>query len=81
MGVGTHEFNYGLDTLNRWNSQLTFPLLSANTRTTAGGEAFQPYVIKDVNGVKVGVLGLTTPAIPKRTQGSSMSRASRPTRS
>jgi 2',3'-cyclic-nucleotide 2'-phosphodiesterase / 3'-nucleotidase len=62
--IGNHEFNYGLDTLNRWKSQLNFPLLSANTRTTAGGEAFQPYVIKEVNGVKVGVLGLTTPAIP-----------------
>lgn len=62
--VGNHEFNYGLDTLNRWKNQLNFPLLSANTRTTDGGEAFQPYVIKEVKGVKVGVLGLTTPAIP-----------------
>ena len=62
--IGNHEFNYGLDTLNRWKSQLNFPLLSANTRKTDGSEAFQPYVIKEVNGVKVGVLGLTTPAIP-----------------
>jgi 2',3'-cyclic-nucleotide 2'-phosphodiesterase/3'-nucleotidase len=62
--IGNHEFNYGLDTLNRWKSQLNFPLLSANTRTSDGGEAFQPYVIKEVNGVKVGILGLTTPAIP-----------------
>lgn len=62
--IGNHEFNYGLDTLNRWKSQLNFPLLSANTRKTDGGEAFQPYVIKEVKGVKVGILGLTTPAIP-----------------
>jgi 2',3'-cyclic-nucleotide 2'-phosphodiesterase/3'-nucleotidase len=62
--VGNHEFNYGLDTLNRWKSQLNFPLLSANTRKTDGSEAFQPYVIKEVNGVKVGILGLTTPSIP-----------------
>jgi 2',3'-cyclic-nucleotide 2'-phosphodiesterase/3'-nucleotidase len=62
--IGNHEFNYGLTTLNRWKNQLTFPLLSANTRTTDGAEAFQPYVIKEVNGVKIGILGLTTPAIP-----------------
>lgn len=62
--IGNHEFNYGLETLNRWKNQLNFPLLSANTRTTDGGEAFQPYVIKEVKGVKVGVLGLTTPSIP-----------------
>ncbi|HNP72193.1 MAG TPA: 5'-nucleotidase C-terminal domain-containing protein, partial [Kouleothrix sp.] len=62
--IGNHEFNYGLDTLNRWKGQLNFPLLSANIRKSDGSEAFQPYVIKEVNGVKVGILGLTTPAIP-----------------
>jgi 2',3'-cyclic-nucleotide 2'-phosphodiesterase/3'-nucleotidase len=62
--IGNHEFNYGLDTLNRWKSELSFPLLSANIRKADGSEAFQPYVIKEVNGVKIGILGLTTPAIP-----------------
>jgi 2',3'-cyclic-nucleotide 2'-phosphodiesterase/3'-nucleotidase len=62
--LGNHEFNYGLDTLNRWKGELNFPLLSANIRRSDGGEAFQPYVIKEVNGVKIGILGMTTPAIP-----------------
>lgn len=44
--------------------RVNFPLLSANIRKTDGSEAFQPYVIKEVNGVKIGILGLTTPAIP-----------------
>lgn len=62
--LGNHEFNYGLDTLNRWISQCNFPVLSANIRKSDGSEAFKPYVIKDVNGVQVGILGMTTPAIP-----------------
>jgi 2',3'-cyclic-nucleotide 2'-phosphodiesterase / 3'-nucleotidase len=62
--IGNHEFNYGLDTLNRWKGELNFPLLSANIRRSDGSEAFQPYLIKEVNGVKIGILGLTTPAIP-----------------
>jgi 2',3'-cyclic-nucleotide 2'-phosphodiesterase/3'-nucleotidase len=62
--LGNHEFNYGLDTLNRWISQCKFPVLSANIRKADGSEAFTPYVIKNVNGVQVGILGMTTPAIP-----------------
>lgn len=62
--LGNHEFNYGQETLNRWIGQLNFPVVSANIRKSDGSEAFRPYVIKDVNGVKVGILGLTTPAIP-----------------
>ncbi len=62
--LGNHEFNYGPDTLNRWISQLNFPVLSANIRKSDGSEAFTPYVIKEVKGVKIGILGMTTPHIP-----------------
>lgn len=62
--LGNHEFNYGQETLNRWIGQLNFPVLSANIRKSDGGEAYRPYVIKEVNGVKVGILGMTTPSIP-----------------
>ena len=62
--LGNHEFNYGQETLNRWIGQLNFPVLSANIRKADGSEAYRPYVIKDVSGVKVGILGMTTPAIP-----------------
>ena len=62
--LGNHEFNYGLEALNRYRSEAKFPILSANTRMTDGSEAFEAYIIKDVKGVKVGILALTTPAIP-----------------
>jgi 2',3'-cyclic-nucleotide 2'-phosphodiesterase/3'-nucleotidase len=62
--LGNHEFNYGLPTLDRFRKQAAFPILSANTRNPDGSEAFGAYIIKDVKGVKVGILAMTTPAIP-----------------
>lgn len=60
--VGNHEFNYGPTVFNKFQSEATFPLLSANV-TGCQDYAFEPYVIKDVNGVQVGILGLTPPAV------------------
>jgi len=67
--LGNHEFNYGLETLRKFQSQLCFPLLGANAldaRTLR--PAFPPYFVKTfrVPGlppVKVAVLGLTNPGI------------------
>ncbi|WP_374455465.1 bifunctional UDP-sugar hydrolase/5'-nucleotidase [Nocardioides sp.] len=67
--LGNHEFNYGLDTLRTFESQLNFPLLGANAVDPATGRpVFPPYVIKryKVHGgpdLTVGVLGLTNPGI------------------
>ncbi|MBM7114003.1 bifunctional metallophosphatase/5'-nucleotidase [Archangium primigenium] len=64
MALGNHEFNYGLGVLGKFKSEVNFPLLGANVRHEAdGGEAFTPYLIKDVCGVKVGILGLVTPGV------------------
>lgn len=60
--VGNHEFNYGPDVLNKFEADTTFPLLSANV-TGCQDYTFQPYVIQDVAGVQVGILGLTPPAV------------------
>ncbi|HEX8990872.1 MAG TPA: 5'-nucleotidase C-terminal domain-containing protein [Anaerolineales bacterium] len=60
--VGNHEFNYGPTVLNRFQGHLNFPLLSANV-TGCRDYTFVPYIIKDVNGVQVGILGLTPPAV------------------
>lgn len=64
VAIGNHEFNYGRDVLQRYIDQASYPVLSANTRTTDGGEAYKPYIIKEVKGVKVGILGMTTATIP-----------------
>ena len=60
--VGNHEFNYGPAVLNRFEAETNFPLLSANV-TGCQDYTFTPYVIKDVGGVQVGILGLTPPAV------------------
>ncbi|MEJ5945431.1 5'-nucleotidase C-terminal domain-containing protein [Pseudokineococcus basanitobsidens] len=66
--VGNHEFNYGLDLLHAYESDLDMPLLGANVTDVATGEpALQPWTIQRVRPtgggvpVEVGIVGLTTP--------------------
>ena len=65
MTVGNHEYNFGLAVLNKARSEAKFPWLSANTYDKGTDNThYQPYIIKEISGVRVGVLGLTTPGIP-----------------
>ena len=66
MAVGNHEYNFGLKNLDKARSDARFPWLSANTAVAPGGKErpFEAYVVKTVGGVKVAVIGITTPAIP-----------------
>src|ERR1017187_9325187 len=66
MTVGNHEYNFGLKNLDKARSDARFPWLSANTAVAPGGKErpFEAYVVKTVGGVKVAVIGITTPAIP-----------------
>jgi len=64
--VGNHEFNFGLEVLRRAERQARFPLLTANTvDADTGVPAFRPYVVIERDGVRIGVLGLTTPSVPR----------------
>ena len=66
MVVGNHEFNYGIENLEAARAQAKFPWLSANTvGRTAKGKPFLPYLIKNVNGIQVAIIGLTTGGIPE----------------
>ena len=65
MAVGNHEYNFGWNVLDKARSEAKFPFLSANTYDTATKTThYQPYIVKEVQGVRIGVLGLTTPGIP-----------------
>lgn len=65
MTVGNHEYNFGLQVLEKARREATFPWLSANTYNKGTDEThYQPYLVKTVGGVRVGVLGLTTPDVP-----------------
>ncbi|WP_405580900.1 bifunctional metallophosphatase/5'-nucleotidase [Streptomyces sp. NBC_01092] len=69
VALGNHEFNYGIETLRKFEEQCRFPLLGANALDAKTLKpAFPPYFIKKfrVQGappVKVAVLGLTNPGI------------------
>ncbi|WP_395759400.1 5'-nucleotidase C-terminal domain-containing protein [Streptomyces althioticus] len=69
VALGNHEFNYGIETLRKFEEQCDFPLLGANAVDAKTLKpAFPPYFIKKfhVKGappVKVAVLGLTNPGI------------------
>ena len=63
--IGNHEFNYGLDYLNSAVKAADFPILSANILNEQHEPAFgDAYTIFERDGLKIAVLGLTTPYIP-----------------
>jgi 2',3'-cyclic-nucleotide 2'-phosphodiesterase/3'-nucleotidase len=66
MAVGNHEYNFGLKNLNAARAAANFPWLSANTEVAPGAKerTFTPYIVKTVGGIKVAVIGITTPAVP-----------------
>lgn len=64
MALGNHEFDEGPGGLARFADVVNFPLLSANCDVSnepllAG--KIQPYVVLEVAGEKVGIIGVTTP--------------------
>ncbi|WP_240319415.1 2',3'-cyclic-nucleotide 2'-phosphodiesterase [Deinococcus wulumuqiensis] len=70
--LGNHEFNYGLDFLDRVLKAAPMPYVSANVQNLDGTPRFTPYVIqrkvmKDVEGrpavVNVGIIGFVPPQI------------------
>jgi 2',3'-cyclic-nucleotide 2'-phosphodiesterase (5'-nucleotidase family) len=59
--LGNHEFDCGAAAIERWRKDAKFPFLSANLANADGTPAdLPPYIINDEQGVKVGIIGLTT---------------------
>ncbi len=60
MSTGNHEFDYGQAPLLANAAAADFPILAANVKM--GDDYFlTPYVIKEVDGIKVAFFGLLTP--------------------
>ncbi|MFN7959114.1 MAG: bifunctional UDP-sugar hydrolase/5'-nucleotidase [Holophagaceae bacterium] len=68
MAVGNHDFDFGLPVLREVEKQAKFPFLSANTVDAKGRPAFQPHTLVTVAGVRVALLGFTTPGVPSMTE-------------
>ena len=57
---GNHEFDYGMDRFLELAKKARFPYISSNFNKE-GELVFEPYVIKEFDGVKVAFVGVTTP--------------------
>ncbi len=57
---GNHEYDYGMENFMNLTKQAKFPYISCNF-TKNGELVFPSYVIKEVDGVKIGFIGITTP--------------------
>lgn len=64
--IGNHDVETGHDVYDKFNKEINFPWLAANAINIQTNEPyFKPYTIIERCGIKVAVLGLITPAIPK----------------
>lgn len=64
--VGNHDLEWGIKPLQDMTSRSSFPFLAANLSEVGSGQLLpgvQPYIIKELNGLKVGIVGVTTPEI------------------
>ncbi|GAE44113.1 bifunctional metallophosphatase/5'-nucleotidase [Mesobacillus boroniphilus] len=67
MAAGNHDFNYGYQRLLELEEKMIFPVLSANVRKQDGSLLLKPYEIKEVDGLKLGIFGLSTPETHYKT--------------
>lgn len=62
--LGNHDFNYEFDSLLNAIDKMEADVLSANIRKQDGSYFVHPYIIKEIEGVKVAIIGFTTPQVP-----------------
>ena len=63
--IGNHEYNYGVPYLDSAVRQAKFPFLSANTYRLdpEGVHVYRPWTIIERAGLKIGIVGATTPGV------------------
>ena len=57
---GNHEFDYGMERFLELTEEAEFPYISCNFNKE-GELVFDPYIIKEFDGVKIAFVGVTTP--------------------
>lgn len=58
---GNHEFDYGMERFLELSNKADFDYVSCNFVDKNGEAVFEPYVIKEVDGVKIAFVGICTP--------------------
>lgn len=67
--VGNHEFDWGLDKFSTWSKDIEF--LASNIVDKATGNPVdwaKPYAVEEIDGVKIGLIGLATPESAYKTK-------------
>jgi 2',3'-cyclic-nucleotide 2'-phosphodiesterase (5'-nucleotidase family) len=67
--LGNHDFDRGIPTLEKILKQVKSSVVCANVYFENGRPipGVKPYVLKDVKGIRVGIIGLITPTTPTIT--------------
>lgn len=66
MTLGNHEFNYGREMIEKINKEADFPILTTNTKyKDSNSNLLEPSTVVEVGGIKVGIIGLVTPHVPR----------------
>jgi 2',3'-cyclic-nucleotide 2'-phosphodiesterase (5'-nucleotidase family) len=74
MAIGNHEFDWGMDVLKTLRRSAAFPFLSANIAANSEDQKngnlswIIPYHILERKGLKIAVIGITTPETPYSTK-------------
>lgn len=68
VAIGNHDFDYSQATLRHFIKTSPIPVLSANIFEEDNSLFAKPYIIKKVAGLKIAIIGLTTPSTPITTQ-------------
>lgn len=61
--MGNHEFDYGFDILDNITKQFNGAVLGGNVYRDNGERYFDAYTIVEREGIKVGIIGMTTPMV------------------
>jgi 5'-nucleotidase/UDP-sugar diphosphatase len=64
MVLGNHEFDFGQEVLKKRILETRFPILGANVE---GLDHLKPYVIKELKGIRVALIGIVTEDVPLST--------------
>lgn len=74
--IGNHEYDWGANRIQEWAKEGGFEFLAANIYDKASNAPVKyakPYIIKEVDGVKVAFIGLSTPETSYKTKPENVS--------
>lgn len=69
--LGNHEFDWGIDKIEKWSKEGNFEWLASNIydKNTLKPVSFaKPYKMVEVDGVKIGFIGIATPETTYKTK-------------